>query len=169
VDASGSGSLQPVVLYIVPKSRGLPPGGELMTLEEFESFRWKTVMVDRDDDADIPVGQVTMSALGEAAVTRRACGIAGPSLCGSRRGRTRSAGWSRRHRRPGARSAPGDAAPAAVELHRPPADREVGCGLELLDQRCRASRKGKPRVVCACGSLTGFLSVGLSAVPVVAS
>jgi hypothetical protein len=60
--ASGSGSLQPVALYIVPKSRGLPPGGELMTLEEFESFRWKTVVVGRDDDADIPVGQVTMSA-----------------------------------------------------------------------------------------------------------
>jgi hypothetical protein len=62
VDPSRSGALHPVALYIVSKSLGLPPGAERMTLEEFDSFRWKTVMVDRDADADFPVAQVVASS-----------------------------------------------------------------------------------------------------------
>jgi hypothetical protein len=62
VDPGRSGSLHPVALYIVSKSLGLPPGVERMALEEFDSFRWKTVLIDRDADADFPVAQVVASS-----------------------------------------------------------------------------------------------------------
>jgi hypothetical protein len=62
VDPSRSGALHPVALYIVSKSLGLPPGVERMALEDFDDFRWKTVVVDRDPDADFPVARVVASS-----------------------------------------------------------------------------------------------------------
>lgn len=61
-DPNRNGSPHPVALYIVSKSLGLPPGVERMTLEEFDSFRCKAVVIDRDADADFPDAQVIASS-----------------------------------------------------------------------------------------------------------
>lgn len=45
VDVHRSGAQQPVAFYIVPKDRGLPPGGEMMTLEEYEKNQRRPVPV----------------------------------------------------------------------------------------------------------------------------
>jgi hypothetical protein len=56
------GKAQPVALYIVPKVRGLPLGGEMMTLEEYEKFenqRWQALVPNPNDTAEITRAQAS--------------------------------------------------------------------------------------------------------------
>jgi hypothetical protein len=59
VETDRGGTPQPVALYIVSKVRGLPAGGEMMTLQEFENFRSRTVVINPDHGVEVPFAQAS--------------------------------------------------------------------------------------------------------------